>query len=158
MRLLKSLGKATLIVAIIFAAYVGGLLLHLVPQNLTPQVLFAPQYNDFKSQLAKEVAADPNASSAKSMLDSLNKMESSYKTDATPSASSVPAPKPAPNVPTISPAPGVPTPSPTPSATPGAQPSTQAAPAEQSAIDKAKASMQQYQNSIDQEKQQLEKL
>lgn len=150
--LMKLIFNIIFLIIAVVVIYIIALMFNLVPTAYTPPVLFKDQYASFKNWLARDAAANDSTSGmSKSVNDYLNDMEKSNKeqpaaTETTPQAPASTTTPPGPAGATT--APGT-----APAAPAGTNP-----PEQKDAVTRAKEAAQQYQNSVNQEKQKLDNL
>ena len=84
--LLKKLFTILLVLILLAALYVVGLITHILPLSMTPQVLATGPYNDLKVDLARDASSDSKTSEiSKSVLDFFNTVEDDYSKKASAS-------------------------------------------------------------------------
>lgn len=137
MRALRSVLKVLILAVVLVALYAIGLSFAILPADWTPQALFKDKYAQYKLDLANDSAASSSTSSiSKAMLDFFNKVDQAYARKSNPNIANTAT--------NTTPADGSQTP---------AQPEEP-----KSAVDKARDTVQQYQQSIDDQKKVLDSL
>lgn len=129
--LIKRLFTILLVLILFSALYVVGLITNIVPLSMTPQVLANGPYTDLKHDLERDSTASTKTSEiSKSVLDFFNTVESDYAKKTAPAPTQVTDPSKPADVP----------------------------PSNTSPIDKAHEAVQQYNDSLQEQKKTLDSL